>query len=192
MVICDQMESNLCWEIIIPRLSFVKQLRLSQTNTILSQIAFENGEFQMKRLKSELRNNPFLGRKHQNLRIKKLHGLAWTFWRALTWVLEEDADHCDLVLLAKAERLGLEITKKGIASFYKKNNASGNEIDSHLPNINRNPDWMISVELSEDPSRPVDHEFTVRELSTGKYKEGFIIKLGFIITSSSVEIQHSK
>ena len=174
MVICDQLESNLCWELIIPRLSFVKQLRLSQTNKILSQIAFDNGEFQMKRLKAELRKEPFSGRKHQNLEINKLQGLGWTFWRALTWVLEEDSDHCDLVLLAKAERLGLDITKKGIASFYKKNNASGNETNAHLPNINNNPDWMISVELSEDASRPVDHEFTVRELSTGKYKEEFL------------------
>ena len=165
------MESNLCWQIIIPRLSFNKQLCLSQTNMILSQIAFENGEFQMKRLKAQLKNNPFLGRKHQNLGT--LHGLGWTFWRALTWVLEEDSDHCDLVLLAKAERLGLEITRKGISSFYKKNDVAPNEIDAHLPKLNQNPDWMISVELSEDPSRPVDHEFTVRELSTGKYKDRF-------------------
>ena len=76
-------------------------------------------------------------------------------------------------MLAKAERLGLEITRKGISSFYKKNDVAPNEIDAHLPKLNQNPDWMISVELSEDPSRPVDHEFTVRELSTGKYKDRF-------------------
>ena len=173
MVIFDQSERNLCWEIIIPRLSFIKQLRLSQTNKILGEIAFENGEFQMKRLKAKLKMNPFLGRKNQSFGANNIRGLKWTFWRALNWVLEEKSDHCDLVLLARAERLGFEMDKKGIASLYKKNNISPNEVVANLPRFNGNPDWIISVELSEDPSKPVDHEFTVRELSTGKYKEGF-------------------
>ena len=171
MAIFDRPENYLCWEIIIPRLSFTKQLRLSQTSKILSQIAFENGEFQMKRLKARLKNNPFLGRKSQNSGIDKLR--KWTFWRALNWVLEENSDHCDLVLLAKAEILGSEIDKNGIASFYKKNNVVLDEMAVQLSNLNQNPDWIISVELSEDTSKPVDHEFTVRELSTGKYKERF-------------------
>ena len=167
----DGPENYLCWEIIIPRLSFSKQLQLSQTNKILGQIAFENGEFQMKRLKARLKNNPFLGRKSQNSGINIIQ--KWTFWRALNWVLEENSDHCDLVLLAKAEILGSKMDKNGIASLYKKNNVILDEMADQLSNLNQNPDWIISVELSEDTSKSVDHEFTVRELSTGKYKEGF-------------------
>ena len=173
MTIFDRSENYLCWEIIIPRLSFTKQLRLSQTSKILSQIAFENGEFQMKRLKARLKNNPFLGRKSQNSGINKVQ--KWTFWRALNWVLEENSDHCDLVLLAKAEILGSEMAKNGIASLYKNKNELSNEMADHLSDLNQHPDWIISVELSEDTTKPVDHEFTVRELSTGKYKEGFRI-----------------
>ena len=50
---------------------------------------------------------------------------------------------------------------------------AGSLYQSGKKKLTKTPDWMISVELSEDPSRPVHHEFTVRELSTGKYKDRF-------------------
>ena len=85
---------HLCWKLIIPRLSFSTQLKLSQMNNDLGLIAIENGNFEMKRLIRRLKNNPYLARKNGR---KNENGRNWTFWRALNWILEEETNHFDLV-----------------------------------------------------------------------------------------------
>merc|ERR1719447_2683054 len=109
-------------------------------NNDLGLIAIENGNFEMKRLKRRLKNNPYLARKNGR---KNENGRNWTFWRALNWILEEDTNHFDLVQLAKAEILGLKISKTGIGPFYKdfKDPDWTPEIRKELK---QNPDWIIS------------------------------------------------
>ena len=72
----------------------------------------------------------------------------------------------------------MKISKTGIGPFYKdfKDPDWTPEIRKELK---QNPDWIISVQLSDDPSKVVDHEFTVKELSTGKYKSGLYRQILF-------------
>merc|ERR1712131_474678 len=160
---------NVAWDILIPKLDFQSQMKISQQNQRLAEVVKINAEHKLRKFQGHIRDDKYIARKCTN-------PANWSFYRALIWIFEEQnttktrsrkqSQNSAIATLAKAEILAKKLSR-GQDGLYETEWQDWYRVSKGTTFVN-NEDWELKFKLS--PHQFVNSKLKVCELSTGKDK----------------------
>jgi len=162
------------WNIILRKLDFQSQMKLTKQNQWLEDLVRENAEYELQKFRRHIKDNKYIARKNSNPE-------NWAMYRALIWIFEDlncnprtisqKPNQSSIAILAKAEILAAKLNggrwseSQNLCSE-EFNLDEWKDIESFFKIKIGNKDWKLKIVAGEKARD--GQKLSIYELATGK------------------------